>query len=566
MQYTALQNYSVAAGSSGLAAQKAHVMNAFNAIPISSGELMVPENAGVVIQAKSGINAIRVSGTATTTSGIVSNGTTANQIQFYSNDTIVGAFDQRGLYLQSSGIININGTRLWNGLNALSGCIFLGDSITGNLNAGNDNIIIGRSAGANNLSNLNIGIGTFALNVSSGAQNTAIGSYSGSKMTTANYNTLLGADSGKNMVTGANNTCIGLNSGINMNGCDNNTCVGLSTGANILGLGNTAIGSGAMSGSGTTNASTNNVAIGRDAGNNITSGNNNICIGSFSKPLAGGNNNETVIGTNLTGMGSNTTTIGNDTIIFTKTGTNAKMAEIADNGITIIGAGSGDGRALRLGMGNNSQAWSIWNSAANEIHFKNTAYATSAVTINQSALNYYCSQSTTRRVAFTDVGTTPALYMQSGSVSGHGFIYMTGDAAGPIMNFNLSNGIIATLQSNGIWQNGSDIRLKKNIELLNEPILPKLLQIQTKSFHFNYQKDTEPLEIGFIAQEIQEIFPNLVSLQENPDKPNEEKMLGIKTTSFIPYMIKAMQEQHAEIKDMKAQISLLKSMLDDMKK
>lgn len=72
---------------------------------------MVPENAGVVIQAKSGINAIRVSGTATTTAGISGTGTTSNQIQFYSNDTIVAAFDQMGLYLNSSGTLfsnNIN--------------------------------------------------------------------------------------------------------------------------------------------------------------------------------------------------------------------------------------------------------------------------------------------------------------------------------------------------------------------------------------------------------------------------------------------------------------------------
>ncbi len=96
MHYTALQNYSVTAGHSPT--QKAPDMAATYSISASTGELMVPENAGVVIQAKSGINAIRVSGTATTAAGITGTGTTANQIQFYSNDTIVGAFDQNGLY------------------------------------------------------------------------------------------------------------------------------------------------------------------------------------------------------------------------------------------------------------------------------------------------------------------------------------------------------------------------------------------------------------------------------------------------------------------------------------
>lgn len=98
MHYTALHNYSAAAGIPPAPAQRAPAMSAFTAISAASGELMVPENAGVVIQAKSGINAIRVSGTATTTAGVTGPGTTANQIQFYSNDTIVGAFDRLGLY------------------------------------------------------------------------------------------------------------------------------------------------------------------------------------------------------------------------------------------------------------------------------------------------------------------------------------------------------------------------------------------------------------------------------------------------------------------------------------
>lgn len=116
MHYTALHNYSVAAGRPPVPAQKAPAMAAFTAISAASGELMVPENAGVVIQAKSGINAIRVSGTATTTAGLTGPGTTANQIQFYSNDTIVGAFDQGGLYsygITALSTINSVSSELW---------------------------------------------------------------------------------------------------------------------------------------------------------------------------------------------------------------------------------------------------------------------------------------------------------------------------------------------------------------------------------------------------------------------------------------------------------------------
>jgi hypothetical protein len=128
MHYTALHNYSAVAGIPPAPAQRAPAMSAFTAISAASGELMVPENAGVVIQAKSGINAIRVSGTATTSAGVTGTGTTSNQIQFYSNDTIVGAFDQNGLYFPDakSNILSIGS---------------LGSILTNNIaNIGNNNL------------------------------------------------------------------------------------------------------------------------------------------------------------------------------------------------------------------------------------------------------------------------------------------------------------------------------------------------------------------------------------------------------------------------------------------
>lgn len=139
MHYTALHNYSVTAGSPPVPAQKAPAMAAFTAISAASGELMVPENAGVVIQAKSGINAIRVSGTATSTAGLSGPGTTANQIQFYSNDTIVGAFDNLGLYtkgltIQSSDLYPFSLSRT-----GVNNSVSWGTAIQFKINAPNSN-------------------------------------------------------------------------------------------------------------------------------------------------------------------------------------------------------------------------------------------------------------------------------------------------------------------------------------------------------------------------------------------------------------------------------------------
>jgi hypothetical protein len=57
-------------------------------------------------------------------------------------------------------------------------------------------------------------------------------------------------------------------------------------------------------------------------------------------------------------------------------------------------------------------------------------------------------------------------------------------------------------------------------------------------------------QIGLIAQEVQEIFPEIVS-------EREDGTLGIRYTELIPVLIKAVQEQQAEIDDLNARIETL---------
>ncbi|WP_159521665.1 tail fiber domain-containing protein [Sunxiuqinia indica] len=59
-------------------------------------------------------------------------------------------------------------------------------------------------------------------------------------------------------------------------------------------------------------------------------------------------------------------------------------------------------------------------------------------------------------------------------------------------------------------------------------------------------------QLGLIAQEVQEVFPEIVS-------EREDGALGIRYTELIPVLIKAMQEQQAEIDDLKARIEKLEN-------
>jgi hypothetical protein len=95
------------------------------------------------------------------------------------------------------------------------------------------------------------------------------------------------------------------------------------------------------------------------------------------------------------------------------------------------------------------------------------------------------------------------------------------------------------------WTYGSDLRMKENISNVENGIefVNKL-----KPKYFDYINGTKN-NLGFIAQEIQEILPEAVSIID--DKTG---MLGLKTDFLVPMLVKAVQEQTQIIKDLEARI------------
>jgi hypothetical protein len=59
----------------------------------------------------------------------------------------------------------------------------------------------------------------------------------------------------------------------------------------------------------------------------------------------------------------------------------------------------------------------------------------------------------------------------------------------------------------------SDIRLKKNIEpiVASYELLDKVKKIKTYKFHFTHQNSYLPKNIGFVAQQMQELFPEMIN-------------------------------------------------------
>lgn len=108
----------------------------------------------------------------------------------------------------------------------------------------------------------------------------------------------------------------------------------------------------------------------------------------------------------------------------------------------------------------------------------------------------------------------------------------------------------------------SDIKLKENITEAT-PKLNDLMQVRIVNFNLKAEPDLK--QIGVIAQELEEIFPNLID--EHPDHDTEGNALGTTTKSvkmsvFVPILIKAMQEQQAIIESQQSQIDALTARIE----
>jgi hypothetical protein len=87
------------------------------------------------------------------------------------------------------------------------------------------------------------------------------------------------------------------------------------------------------------------------------------------------------------------------------------------------------------------------------------------------------------------------------------------------------------------WIFGSDLRMKENIYDVTNGIE---MVLKMKPKHFDYINGVKD-NIGFIAQDIQKILPQAVSVAGN------DGMLGLKTDFLIPYLVKAIQELNAKL-------------------
>jgi hypothetical protein len=98
--------------------------------------------------------------------------------------------------------------------------------------------------------------------------------------------------------------------------------------------------------------------------------------------------------------------------------------------------------------------------------------------------------------------------------------------------------------------------LKKNIETTRDGYLEDLAKLRVVKYNWHNHDDDTPKELGLIAQEVQEVFPNLVRTDdEELNGITDPKSLKI---SVIPLMIlKALQEATARIQTLESKVKKL---------
>ncbi|MFA5933617.1 MAG: tail fiber domain-containing protein [Candidatus Paceibacterota bacterium] len=128
--------------------------------------------------------------------------------------------------------------------------------------------------------------------------------------------------------------------------------------------------------------------------------------------------------------------------------------------------------------------------------------------------------------------TTPTtlLYVGNSSVSGI------------VATFENSTGVCTINPTTSSVGCSSDQSLKHDITTLSNS-MDKIRALRGVNFKWNVDQDSDPMRIGFIAQEVQSIVPELVS-----DMPNGK--LGVNYAGFTPLLIEGMKDLDLRLKSL----------------
>jgi hypothetical protein len=183
----------------------------------------------------------------------------------------------------------------------------------------------------------------------------------------------------------------------------------------------------------------------------------------------------------------------------------------------------------------------------------------------------------------------PALMGLSLQTAGNGGVGVQGVANGPAQigvfagnqNAVISTtgwGIYSNNRAGGVtaWTNLSDSRIKKNITTIANAT-DKIRQLRGVEYYFDTDKYGDinlptNKQLGFIAQEVEQIIPEIVNNVIIPGNQNKKADNGISAdyktyelkvlsyTYIIPLLVEALKEQDQKINELKKEVEILKAL------
>ncbi len=302
-----------------------------------------------------------------------------------------------------------------------------------------------------------------------------------------------------------------------------------------------------------TNSSTNSNQYGIRSVVNGTNASAFRTAGAFTASGAGSNN------TGLTVSAS----AGNVTY-----GGNFNATDAATSNIAVWGYTGGPSGSRNYAVYGSIASFSAGNDYAG--YFNGRTYANSLLVgsdaaVSSSGIEVHTSLSSGLYIFSSNSAGNGIISSYTGSPTNYYAIWGVSPASGS----NYAGYFSGNVHVTGTLSNFSDERLKENINPL-QSVTDKIMQISVNTY--NYKKMYSNLNLpqqkqyGFLAQNLQKIFPDLV--QTVVDKSKGENILSeykaVNYIGMIPILTKALQEEHAARIQTEQELNDLKQRLRDV--